>query len=130
KNPPFWMGKIGKAFRNEITPGNYIFRTREFEQMEIQYFVPPAVAAPWFDSWVNQAQDWFFGLGLRPANLRQYSGPVGERAHYSSVIIALEYKFGFTGGDWGELMGIANRVDYNLSKHTKVSGTKMQYFDQ
>ena len=101
KKPPFGMGQIGKAFRNEITPGNFIFRTREFEQMEIQYFVPPAEVDHWFDIWVNQAQDWFFGLGLKPENLRQYNVPDGERAHYSTVTIDLEYKFGFTGGDWG-----------------------------
>ena len=104
KKPPFGIGQIGKAFRNEITPGNFIFRTREFEQMEIEYFVPPAEAKQHFDRWVEDCWDWF---------------------------IDLEYDFGFTGGDgWGELMGIANRTDYDLSQHTTHSGTKMQYFDQ
>src|SRR5699024_4742567 len=130
KKPPFGIAQIGKAFRNEITPGNFIFRTRAFEQMEIQYFVPPTEADGWFDTWVNLAQDWFFDLGLSQENLRQFNVPDSERAHYSSVTIDLEYKFGFAGSDWGELMGIANRGDYDLSSHTKGSGTKMQYFDQ
>lgn len=130
KKPPFGIAQIGKAFRNEITPGNFIFRTREFEQMEIQFFIPPADADQWFEAWVSQAQQWFFDLGINPNNLRQYNVPDEERAHYSSVTIDLEYKFGFAGGDWGELMGIANRGDYDLSNHTAGSGTKMQYFDQ
>lgn len=130
KKPPFGIAQIGKAFRNEITPGNFIFRTREFEQMEIQFFIPPADADQWFESWVEAAQSWFFDLGINPENLRQYNVPDGERAHYSSVTIDLEYKFGFAGGDWGELMGIANRGDFDLKNHTEGSGTKMQYFDQ
>lgn len=130
KKPPFGIGQIGKAFRNEITPGNFIFRTREFEQMEIQYFVPPAEADEHFDKWVEASKNWFFDLGINPEKLREYNVPDGERAHYSKVTIDLEYKFGFQGGEWGELMGIANRGDYDLSSHTKGSGTKMQYFDQ
>ena len=131
KRPPFGIGQIGKAFRNEITPGNFIFRTREFEQMEIEYFVPPAEAGQHFDRWVEDCWDWFIDLGIDPAHLRKFDVPADERAHYSDATIDLEYDFGFTGGDgWGELMGIANRTDYDLGRHTTHSGTKMQYFDQ
>ena len=131
KRPPFGIGQIGKAFRNEITPGNFIFRTREFEQMEIEYFVPPAEAGQHFDRWVEDCWDWFIDLGIDPAHLRKFDVPADERAHYSDATIDLEYDFGFTGGDgWGELMGIANRTDYDLGRHTAHSGTKMQYFDQ
>ena len=131
KKPPFGIGQIGKAFRNEITPGNFIFRTREFEQMEIESFVPPAEAGQHFDRWVEDCWDWFIDLGIDPAHLRKFDVPADERAHYSDATIDLEYDFGFTGGDgWGELMGIANRTDYDLGRHTEHSGTKMQYFDQ
>lgn len=131
KKPPFGIGQIGKAFRNEITPGNFIFRTREFEQMEIEYFVPPADAQRHFDTWVEACWNWFIGLGIDPENLRRFDVPAEERAHYSDGTIDLEYKFGFGGGDgWGELMGVANRTDYDLSSHTTASGTKLQYFDQ
>ena len=131
KKPPFGIGQIGKAFRNEITPGNFIFRTREFEQMEIEYFVPPAEAGQHFDRWVEDCWDWFIDLGIDPAHLRKFDVPADERAHYSDATIDLEYDFGFTGGDgWGELMGIANRTDDDLGRHTEHSGTKMQYFDQ
>lgn len=131
KKPPFGIGQIGKAFRNEITPGNFIFRTREFEQMEIEYFVPPAETGQHFDRWVEDCWDWFIDLGIDPAHLRKFDVPADERAHYSDATIDLEYDFGFTGGDgWGELMGIANRTDYDLGRHTAHSGTKMQYFDQ
>ena len=130
RKPPFGIGQIGKAFRNEITPGNFIFRTREFEQMEIEYFVPPAEAGQHFDRWVEDCWDWFIDLGIDPAHLRKFDVPADERAHYSDATIDLEYDFGFTGGDgWGELMGIANRTDYDLGRHTEHSGTKMQYFD-
>ena len=131
KKPPFGIGQIGKAFRNEITPGNFIFRTREFEQMEIEYFVPPADAQRHFDTWVEACWNWFIDLGIDPENLRRFDVPAEERAHYSDGTIDLEYKFGFGGGDgWGELMGVANRTDYDLSSHTTASGTKLQYFDQ
>ena len=129
--PPFGIANTGKSFRNEITPGNFIFRTREFEQMEIEYFVPPAEAGQHFDRWVEDCWDWFIDLGIDPAHLRKFDVPADERAHYSDATIDLEYDFGFTGGDgWGELMGIANRTDYDLGRHTTHSGTKMQYFDQ
>ncbi len=130
KRPPFGIGQIGKAFRNEITPGNFIFRTREFEQMEIEYFVHPDEAKPSFDTWVDDCERWFTDLGVNPENLRRFDVPDGERAHYSDATIDLEYRFGFQGSEWGELMGVANRTDFDLSNHTEASGTKMQYFDQ
>ncbi len=130
KKPPFGIGQIGKAFRNEITPGNFIFRTREFEQMEIEYFIHPEQAVSSFDQWVEDCVGWFTDLGLNPQNLRQFDVPDGERAHYSDRTIDLEYKFGFPGSEWGELMGIANRTDYDLSQHIEHSGKELSYYDQ
>ncbi|HLR43602.1 MAG TPA: glycine--tRNA ligase [Brevibacterium sp.] len=130
KKPPFGIGQIGKAFRNEITPGNFIFRTREFEQMEIEFFVHPDDAKRFFDEWVEACWDWFVDLGIDPEKLRRFDVPDDERAHYSDATIDIEYKFGFQGSDWGELMGIANRTDYDLGRHTDESGAKLQYFDQ
>ena len=128
--PPFGIGQIGKAFRNEITPGNFIFRTREFEQMEIEYFTHPSEAGAHFDEWVEACWNWFVDLGVDPDNMRRFDVPDGERAHYSDATIDIEYRFGFQGSEWGELMGIANRTDFDLGSHTEASGTKMQYFDQ
>ncbi len=130
QKPPFGIGQVGKAFRNEITPGNFIFRTREFEQMEIEYFTPPAEADEHFAAWVEECWNWFIDLGLKEENLRRFDVPEDERAHYSAGTIDFEYRFGFQGSEWGELMGIANRTDFDLSSHTEGSGTKMQYFDQ
>ena len=130
KRPPFGIGQIGKAFRNEITPGNFIFRTREFEQMEIEYFTPPAEADEHFKTWVEDCYNWFVDLGLSPENLRKFDVPEEDRAHYSAGTIDLEYKFVFAGGAWGELMGVANRTDFDLTNHTEASGQKLQYFDQ
>ena len=130
KKPPFGIGQIGKAFRNEITPGNFIFRTREFEQMEIEYFTPPAEAQEHFDHWIEECWNWFIDLGIKEENLRRFDVPEEERAHYSAGTIDFEYRFGFQGSEWGELMGIANRTDFDLGAHTDASGTKMQYFDQ
>ncbi|MCZ4324782.1 glycine--tRNA ligase [Brachybacterium paraconglomeratum] len=130
QKPPFGIGQIGKAFRNEITPGNFIFRTREFEQMEIEYFTPPAEADEHFTAWVEACWNWFVDLGLKEENLRRFDVPEDERAHYSAGTIDFEYRFGFQGSEWGELMGVANRTDFDLSSHTEASGTKMQYFDQ
>ncbi|WP_394214345.1 glycine--tRNA ligase [Brachybacterium vulturis] len=130
QKPPFGIGQVGKAFRNEITPGNFIFRTREFEQMEIEYFTPPAQADQQFTKWVEACWDWFIDLGIDADNLRRFDVPEDERAHYSAGTIDLEYRFGFQGSEWGELMGIANRTDFDLNSHTEGSGTKMQYFDQ
>ena len=130
KKPPFGIGQIGKAFRNEITPGNFIFRTREFEQMEIEFFVPGEDADKWFKEWVELCWDWFLDLGINPENMRRFDVPDDERAHYSAGTIDFEYKFGFQGSEWGELMGVANRTDYDLNSHTKGSGTDLSYFNQ
>ncbi|MEV0867425.1 glycine--tRNA ligase [Brachybacterium paraconglomeratum] len=130
QKPPFGIGQIGKAFRNEITPGNFIFRTREFEQMEIEYFTPPAEADEHFRAWVEECWNWFVDLGIKEENLRRFDVPEDERAHYSAGTIDFEYRFGFQGSEWGELMGVANRTDFDLTSHTEASGTKMQYFDQ
>ncbi|ALE05259.1 glycine-tRNA synthetase subunit beta [Arthrobacter sp. ERGS1:01] len=130
KKPPFGIGQIGKAFRNEITPGNFIFRTREFEQMEIEFFTAPEDAEQWFKEWVDICWAWFLDLGINPENIRQFDVPEDERAHYSAGTIDFEYKFGFQGSEWGELMGVANRTDYDLSSHTKGSGTDLSYFNQ
>ncbi|MDD7384275.1 MAG: glycine--tRNA ligase [Actinomycetaceae bacterium] len=130
KKIPFGVGQVGKAFRNEITPGNFIFRTREFEQMEIEYFVRPDEADQAFKEWVDAAWAWFIDLGINPEHLRQYDVPEGDRAHYSAGTIDVEYDFGFAGNPWGELMGIANRTDFDLSNHIKASGQDLRYFDQ
>ena len=130
QKPPFGIGQIGKAFRNEITPGNFIFRTREFEQMEIEFFTTPENADQQFKDWVEACWEWFIDLGIDADNLRRFDVPEDERAHYSAGTIDLEYRFGFQGSQWGELMGIANRTDFDLGAHTNGSGTKMQYFDQ
>lgn len=130
KKPPFGIAQVGKAFRNEITPGNFIFRTREFEQMEIEFFTPPSEADSWFKHWVEECWNWFIDLGISPENLRRVDIPDGSRAHYSASTIDVEYRFGFQGSEWGELMGIANRTDYDLSSHSKASGTDLSYFDQ
>ncbi|MCW4465191.1 glycine--tRNA ligase [Glutamicibacter sp. MNS18] len=130
KKPPFGIGQIGKAFRNEITPGNFIFRTREFEQMEIEFFTAPEDADGFFTQWVEDCWAWFLDLGIKEENLRRFDVPDEERAHYSAGTIDFEYRFGFQGSEWGELMGVANRTDYDLSSHTKASGTELSYFNQ
>ncbi|PPG35146.1 glycine--tRNA ligase [Pseudoclavibacter sp. RFBG4] len=130
KKPPFGIGQVGKAFRNEITPGNFIFRTREFEQMEIEFFVHPDEAQKWFEDWVEACWNWFTDLGLNPDNMRRFDVPKEERAHYSAGTIDFEYQFGFKGTGWGELMGVANRTDYDLTSHSTASGTGLNYFDQ
>ncbi|WP_425546666.1 glycine--tRNA ligase [Brevibacterium samyangense] len=130
KKPPFGIGQVGKAFRNEITPGNFIFRTREFEQMEIEFFTHPDEAGTWFDNWVEDCWNWFVDLGIDPAHMRRFDVPEDDRAHYSAATIDIEYEFGFQGNAWGELMGIANRTDFDLTNHTENSNAKLQYFDQ
>ncbi|MCT1366566.1 glycine--tRNA ligase [uncultured Kocuria sp.] len=130
KRPPFGIGQIGKAFRNEITPGNFIFRTREFEQMEIEFFTHPEDAPKYFDRWVEDCWNWFVDLGINPENMRQFDVPEDDRAHYSAGTIDIEYKFGFQGNEWGELMGVANRTDYDLGVHNDHSNTRLEYFDQ
>ena len=130
KRPPFGIGQMGKAFRNEITPGNFIFRTREFEQMEIEFFVAPDDAGEWFDHWVEACWNWFVDLGVNPDNMRRFDVPEDERAHYSERTIDFEYDFGFAGKGWGELMGVANRTDFDLSNHIEQSGANLHFFDQ
>ncbi|BAU32531.1 glycine--tRNA ligase [Microcella alkaliphila] len=128
--PPFGIGQIGKSFRNEITPGNFIFRTREFEQMEMEFFVEPGTDEEWHQYWIDASEAWFTGLGIDPANIRQYEHPQEKLSHYSKRTVDLEYRFGFTGSEWGELMGVANRTDFDLSTHAQASGQDLSYFDQ
>ena len=130
KKPPFGIGQMGKSFRNEITPGNFIFRTREFEQMEMEFFVPPDSAPEWFDYWLAERRRWFVDLGVDPANLRLYEHPDDKRSFYSARTVDIEYRFRFPRAEWGELEGIANRTDYDLTVHSKSSGVDLSYFDQ
>ena len=123
---PFGIGQIGKAFRNEITPGNFIFRTREFEQMELQFFVKPGEDDDWFAYWKKYALDWLIGLGISADNLAYHDHAPEKLAHYSKATTDIIYKFPF---GWKELWGIANRTDFDLSTHMKHSGKKMTYFD-
>lgn len=123
---PFGIGQIGKAFRNEITPGNFIFRTREFEQMELQFFVKPGEDDDWFAYWKKYALDWLIGLGISADNLAYHDHAPEKLAHYSKATTDIIYKFPF---GWEELWGIANRTDFDLSTHMKHSGKKMTYFD-
>jgi glycyl-tRNA synthetase len=134
KKPPFGIAQVGKSFRNEITPGNFIFRTREFEQMEMEFFVPPADAQRWFEHWLAERERWYTELGIRPDHLRLRAHDPDELSHYSSGTSDVEYLFpsAATGGGarWSELEGIANRGDFDLTQHAKFSGEKLEYFDQ
>lgn len=130
KKPPFGIGQVGKSFRNEITPGNFIFRTREFEQMELEYFVKPGEDEEWHQSWIDARLAWYKDLGIKEENLRLYEHPKEKLSHYSKRTVDIEYRFGFQGDDWGELEGIANRTDFDLSAHSEASGKKLEYFDQ
>jgi glycyl-tRNA synthetase len=130
KKPPFGIGQIGKSFRNEITPGNFIFRTREFEQMEMEYFVEPGTDEEWHDYWIQARMDWYLGLGLSKDNLRLYEHAKEKLSHYSKRTVDIEYKFGFSGNPWGELEGIASRTDFDLKTHSEHSGVDLSYFDQ
>ena len=127
KKPPFGIAQVGKSFRNEITPGNFIFRTREFEQMEMEFFVPPAEAEQWFDHWCSQRFEWYTRLGIRPAMLRLRPHESDELSHYSSGTSDVEYLFPI---GWSELEGVANRGDFDLRQHAEHSGEKLEYFDQ
>ena len=128
---PFGIGQVGKSFRNEITPGNFIFRTREFEQMELEFFVEPGTDEEWHQHWIDARHAWYVDLGVNPEHLRLYEHPQEKLSHYSKRTVDIEYDFGFTGGDgWGELEGVANRTDFDLSTHTEHSGQDMSYFDQ
>jgi glycyl-tRNA synthetase len=126
KKPPFGIAQIGKSFRNEITPGNFVFRTREFEQMEMEFFVPPDEAPRWYDFWKQARFEWYTDLGLRADHLRLREHDADELSHYSSATADVEYLFPM---DWSELEGIANRGDFDLTQHAKFSGEKLEYFD-
>ena len=128
--PPFGIGQIGKSFRNEITPGNFIFRTREFEQMELEFFVEPGTDEDWHQTWIDTRMAWYTDLGIDPENLRLYEHPAEKLSHYSKRTVDIEYRFGFTGSEWGELEGIANRTDFDLRTHSTISGKDLSYFDQ
>jgi len=127
---PFGIGQTGKSFRNEITPGNFIFRTREFEQMEMEFFVEPGTDEEWHQYWIDTRTQWYVDLGLSRDNLRHYEHPKEKLSHYSKRTVDIEYRFGFQGNDWGELEGIANRTDFDLGTHSKHSGEDLSYFDQ
>jgi glycyl-tRNA synthetase len=126
RKPPFGIAQFGKSFRNEITPGNFLFRVLEFEHMEMEYFVPPAEAEHWYEYWINARRDWYLGLGLREENLRVREHSANERSHYSSGTSDLEYLYPI---GWQELEGIANRGDFDLTQHTEQSGTKLEWID-
>jgi glycyl-tRNA synthetase len=126
KRPPFGIAQVGKSFRNEITPGNFLFRTREFEQMEMEFFVPPADAEHWFEYWLEQRMRWYLELGLRPDHLRLREHATDELSHYSSATSDVEYLFPI---GWSELEGVANRGDFDLTQHATFSGEKIEYVD-
>jgi glycyl-tRNA synthetase len=132
---PFGIAQIGKSFRNEITPGNFVFRTLEFEQMELEYFVEPDTDEQWFDHWVGERERWYIELGIRPENLRRYEHPTEKLSHYSKRTVDIEYRFPF-GDGWGELEGIANRskgpdgTSWDLYQHEQVSGQRLTLFDE
>jgi glycyl-tRNA synthetase len=126
KKPPFGIAQVGKSFRNEITPGNFIFRTREFEQMEMEFFVPPDEADRWYVYWKNERRDWYERLGIRPDHLRLREHEADELSHYSSGTADVEYLFPI---GWQELEGIANRGDFDLTAHATTSGQKLIYKD-
>ncbi|MGI6202930.1 MAG: glycine--tRNA ligase [Eubacteriales bacterium] len=126
KKVPFGIAQIGKAFRNEITPGNFIFRTREFEQMELEFFCKPGTNLEWFEYWRNFCYNWLISLGMKPENLRMRDHEKEELAHYSQATTDFEFLLPF---GWGELWGIADRADYDLRRHQEHSGQDMSYFD-
>jgi glycyl-tRNA synthetase len=127
KKPPFGIAQVGKSFRNEITPGNFIFRTREFEQMEMEFFCPPDDAAKWFEYWVAERYGWYTGLGIPEDMLRVRPHDAEELSHYSAGTSDVEFAYPW---GWGELEGIANRTDYDLTQHAKFSGEDLTYYDQ
>jgi len=134
RRPPFGIAQVGKSFRNEITPGIFVFRTREFEQMEMEFFVPPDDSKRWFEHWCEQRMDWYTHLGIRPDHLRLRAHGADELSHYSSRTSDIEYDFPATdsvgGARWSELEGIADRGDFDLRAHAEHSGEKLEYFDQ
>tara|TARA_B100000959_G_scaffold284983_1_gene358169 strand:- start:229 stop:1521 length:1293 start_codon:yes stop_codon:yes gene_type:complete len=124
---PFGIAQIGKAFRNEITPGNFTFRTREFEQMEIEFFVKPGEDMEWFEHWKLERFNWYLEYGIKKENIRFRDHEENELAHYAKACVDVDYKFPF---GWSELEGVANRTDYDLKKHIEKSGKDLQYFDE
>src|SRR5207237_6153472 len=127
QKPPFGIAQIGKSFRNEITPGNFIFRTREFEQMEMEFFVPAHEAERWFEHWLGERMRWYVELGIRPDHLRLRAHDTDELSHYSSATSDVEYLFPI---GWSEVEGIANRGNFDLTQHAKFSGRDLTYFDE
>jgi glycyl-tRNA synthetase len=127
KKPPFGIAQVGKSFRNEITPGNFIFRTREFEQMEMEFFVPPAESAKWYEYWCETRMQWYIDLGIPADMLRLRAHDADELSHYSSGTSDIEFKFPW---GWGELEGIAQRTNFDLNRHADCSKQKLDYFDQ
>ena len=127
---PFGIANIGKSFRNEITPGNFIFRTREFEQMEMEFFVRPGTDEEWHQQWIDARMGWYTDLGIAADNLRLYEHPGEKLSHYSKRTVDIEYRFTFGGQEFSELEGIANRTDFDLKAHAEASGQDLSYFDQ
>jgi glycyl-tRNA synthetase len=125
---PFGIAQQGKSFRNEITPGNFIFRTREFEQMEMEFFVEPGTDEEWHEYWLDQRWNWYLDLGIKEENLRRYEHPKEKLSHYSKRTVDIEYNYPFAG--WSELEGVANRTDYDLKQHAEHSGENLEYIDQ
>ncbi|MEU8321797.1 glycine--tRNA ligase [Nonomuraea sp. NPDC048881] len=130
KKVPFGIGQVGKSFRNEITPGNFIFRTREFEQMEMEFFVKPGTDEEWHQYWIDERFRWYSDLGINKDNLRLYEHPQEKLSHYAKRTVDVEYRFNFQGSEWGELEGIANRTDFDLTAHSKASGVDLSFFEQ
>jgi glycyl-tRNA synthetase len=124
---PFGIAQVGKSFRNEITPGQFVFRTREFEQMEMEFFCHPDESATWFDYWIRERHDWYTGLGMSEEHLRIRTHEDDELSHYSAGTVDVEYRFPW---GWDELEGIANRTDFDLKQHAEHSGQDLRYFDQ
>jgi glycyl-tRNA synthetase len=126
RRPPFGIAQVGKSFRNEITPGNFVFRTLEFEQMEMEYFVPPDQADRWYEHWLEERLDWYVRLGIEREHLRLRAHDADELSHYSSATSDVEYLYPI---GWSELEGIANRGDFDLTQHARHSGEKLEYVD-
>ncbi len=127
---PFGIAQIGKAFRNEITPGNFIFRTREFEQMEMQFFVKPGEDTQWFETWKQERINWYRAMGIAEDRLRFHEHGSGELAHYARAAFDIQFMFGFGADPWHELEGIHNRGDFDLKRHQEFSGKSLEYFDE
>ncbi len=130
RKPPFGIAQTGKSFRNEITPCIFIFRTREFEQMEMEFFVKPGEDEEWHQRWIDLRTEWYVDLGIDPDHLRHFEHPKEKLSHYAKRTVDIEYRFGFSGRDFEELEGIANRTDFDLKQHSEFSGQDLSYFDQ